>query len=98
MKNYKRAYRRYKKYVKFKKRLDVWIKPNTDLFINKGVLVYKRKVDIIKEALKGECYTFLRTTSRPCNCYMCSTYEKYKRTPKSVIQKEIFKQISNDCS
>lgn len=102
MKNYKRAYRRYKKHVKFISRLKKWIKPGVSIYFSPkdspDCLTYRVRSEIISEALKGECYTFLRTTARPCNCYDCSTYEKYKRPLKSVIQKEIFKQISDDCS
>lgn len=98
MKNYKRAYRRYKKYVKFKKRLNIWIKPGPGLYFDKGELVYMQKVDVIKQAMKGECYNFLRTTARPCNCYDCSTYEKYKRPLKSIVKKEILKLIEDASS
>ena len=70
MKNYNRAYNRQMKHTKFIKRVKIW-------FANPG----RDKEYWLNETLKGNHYTFLRTTSRPCNCYMC-TYEKYKRTLK----------------
>lgn len=81
MKNLSRAYNRYMQHVKFKKRVKKWFSTS-----------HYNQVEEIKEALTGKGYTFLRTTARPCNCYMCSTYEKYKRTPKHKVMKEAFKE------
>lgn len=92
MKDYKRAYRRYMKHVKFIKRLKLWIKPGMTRYFGRdefGYPIEKQREDIIQEALKGTCYRFLRTTSRPCNCYDCSTYEKYKREQSQYINKRI---------
>ena len=95
MKNYKRAYRRHKKHVKFLRRLKNWIKPGERLYFDSKTkrVVEKSREDIIESALRGECYTWLRTTGRPCNCYMCSTYEKYTRDKKQDINKDIWNQI-----
>lgn len=97
MKNYKRAYRRYKQHIKFISRLKKWIKPGVTRYHNSNGIEYRNRTEVIEMALQGECYTFLRTTSNPCNCEGC-TYLKYKRPLKGTIQKEIFKQICDDCS
>lgn len=86
MKETKRALRRYQKKVKFKKRLKIWLS-NWDN-------AERREEE--QKAFKGEAWTFLRTTSRPCNCWMCSTYEKYERTPKHKINKQIWDDIQDD--
>ena len=70
MKNYRRALRRHKKHVKFIKRAKKW-------FANNSWGDYN-----LQSAIEGKCSTWLRTTGRPCNCYMC-TYEKYTRDHKS---------------
>lgn len=92
MKNYKRAERRHKKYVKFIGRLKNWIKPGESLFIDNKRIVSKSREDVIQEALKGNCYIFLRTTGRPCSCYSCSYY-KYKREQRQYIKKQIDKEL-----
>ncbi len=80
MKNYSRAYNRHKKQVKFIKRINIWFS-GSDKFNDK---------DYYKDlTLKGKHFTFLRTTSRPCNCFMC-TYKKYNRIPKHKVIKEAF--------
>jgi hypothetical protein len=66
------------KHVKFIKRVNKWF----DSYHPK----YKHWK---RDALMGKTYTFLKTTSRPCNCEMC-TYLKYKRTPKHKIMKDAF--------
>lgn len=71
MKNLSRAYNRHKQETKFKRRVKNWFAhPNWN------------DEKEIKKALTGNGYTFLKTTSRPCNCFGCSGYNKYKRTPK----------------
>lgn len=88
MKNYKRALRRYKKKVKFKKRIKIW---------TQGTYNYhpQKREEWIKEIERGESCTFLRTTARPCNCWMC-TCDKYERTPKFKINKQIWNDIQDD--
>ena len=83
MKNYKRAERRHKKKVKFLKRLKKW-------FYNIVDNESRREDEHL--AMQGKGYTFLRTTSCPCNCYMCSEYNKYKREPKNKVIKQEFKR------
>lgn len=78
MKNYSRAYNRHKKQVKFLKRIKKW-------FIGSDRLGEKQYY--IDLTLQGKNRTFLRTTSRPCNCYMC-TYLKYKRVSKHKVIKD----------
>jgi hypothetical protein len=84
MKNYKRAYRRWKKQVKFKRRVNLWIHD----------LTYNRKDGLKERILKGESHRFLKTTGCPCNCYMCSGMNKYKKIPKFKILKECFNDIN----
>lgn len=74
MKNYSRAYNRQQKELKFKKRVKNWF-----LYLSDNPK-YKKEY-YLELTLQGKFHTFLKTTSRPCNCYLC-TYEKYKRTPK----------------
>ena len=75
MKNYSRAYNRHKKHTKFIKRVKKWFSNCSD----------ERKC--VEEALSGKNFTFLRTTGRPCNCYMC-TEGKYKRAVKHKNREE----------
>ena len=82
MKNYSRAYNRHMKQVKFLKRIKKW-------FI--GEDRNGEKEYYINLTLQGKNRTFLRTTSRPCNCEMC-TYLKYKRTPKQKVIKDALKE------
>jgi hypothetical protein len=80
MKNYSRAYNRYKQHTKFVRRVKNW-------FCKDGI--YKEKW--IKETLEGKRQQFLRTTGRPCNCYGC-TYKQYVRVPKHKVMKEAFEE------
>jgi hypothetical protein len=73
----------------------MWIKPGATRYIDRdefGYPLIKSRVDVIKEALQGKCYTFLRTTSCPCNCSMCS-YPKYERPSKGKLNKQIWDEI-----
>ena len=82
MKNMNRAYNRHMKKVKFLKRINIWFNGSDRL----GDKEYYKAL-----TLKGQHFTFLRTTSRPCNCAMC-TYLKYERTPKHKIIKEALEE------
>ena len=77
MKNLSRAYNRHKQHTKFINRVKKWFSGNSQ----NGDREYYKGL-----TLKGKHFTFLRTTSRPCNCEMC-TYLKYKRTPKHKVLK-----------
>ena len=78
MKNLSRAYNRHMQHVKFIKRVKNWfIRPSRD------------DEYYLKLTLQGKNLTFLKTTSRPCNCEMC-TYQKYKRIPKHKVMKGLF--------
>lgn len=77
MKNYSRAYNRHKQETKFKKRVKNW-------FASSGQECNGDKEYYLNLTLKGKHFTFLRTTSRPCNCEMC-TYLKYNRIPKHKV-------------
>jgi hypothetical protein len=80
MKNMKRAYRRYKKQVHLKRRAEknyYWLGFEEE-----------SKAEFIKKVLHGEIHTWLRHTGRPCNCSMCSRYDKYQR-PTIVEEKKI---------
>lgn len=81
MKNYSRAYNRYMKHVKFKKRIKNWFAVN-----------WNHDANEIEKAISGEGYTFLRTTSRPCNCYGC-TYRKYEREHKHKVIDSAMKDL-----
>lgn len=81
-----RDYRRYMKWVKFKKRVYKWTNSYDKSFYVDN--------NLREEIFKGEEYTFLRTTGRPCNCWMC-TYEKYERPPKHIIQKEMWEEFND---
>ena len=77
-----REYRRYKKWVKFKRRIDIWTQKDTAFRVDK---------DWKQEIINGEKATWLRTTGMPCSCPMCSF--SYKRPQKQYVQKDIFEQI-----
>lgn len=78
MKNYKRAERRHKQHTKFIGRVKKWFAQH-----------WANDPKEIKKALTGEGYTFLKTTSRPCNCYDCSGNNKYKRKKKAFVLKQM---------
>lgn len=88
MENHKRAFRRWKKYVKFVKRIQIWIQ---------GTYVYNPglREEWKREILEGKTHTFLRTTSSPCNCEMC-TCEKYERPLKNELKKQIWQDYQDD--
>lgn len=75
MKNYSRAYNRHMKKTKFIKRVKKWFCYPDHI---------GDKEHYLNLTLQGKHFTFLRTTSRPCNCKMC-TYEKYEREPKHKV-------------
>jgi hypothetical protein len=85
MKDMKRAYRRHKKWVKFTKRVKTW---------TQGMYSWdtERRDEWVKEIYDGQTCNFLKTTARPCNCWMC-TFEKYERPKKQDIQKTIWDEI-----
>lgn len=91
MKNLKRAERRWKEKCKFEKRLKIWVPANQHQYFG-----WERKTsaEIRDKVRKGEMWTFLKWTSTPCSCSMCS-YPKYERTPKHVIDKQIWKDIQD---
>jgi hypothetical protein len=95
MKNLKRAERRWKSKCKFEKRLNIWVPGNkTHLFVGDNKYEYLKAEDLKNKIRKGECWTFLKWTSTPCSCSMCS-YPKYERTPKHEINKQIWKDIQD---
>lgn len=83
MKNYSRAYNRHKQETKFKKRVKNW-------FVSSGQECNGDKEYYFNLTLQGKHFTFLKTTSRPCNCYLC-TYKKYKRIPKYKVIRDALK-------
>ena len=85
MKYYKRALRRHQKQVKFKRRMENYL--NGFSYGRERIKEYRQAI------IKGEAWTFLRTTASPCNCWMCSGYNKYKRKRKQYILKEAWKEI-----
>lgn len=96
----KRAYRRYKKHVKFVYRIKNWVnygthwyEPNKDGWrrSSKRITVQEMRESVYK----GETFTFLRTTGNPCNCSMCQYY-KYEREQNQNIQKEIWRELNEN--
>ena len=88
MKNLKRAYRRYKKEVVLIKRARNYYDWSYSLSIQKENCwaEFKESVEF------GESYTWMRSTGKPCSCYMCS-FNKYNRLTKSDIKKIIDDQL-----
>ena len=86
MKNMKRAYRRYKNWTKLKKRIKTWTSGGYNP-LNTYDGDYHTIEDFRQEIMKGDYYTFLRSTSTPCSCPMCA-YDKYKRTQKQYRNKD----------
>lgn len=82
------------KKVKFFKRLKIWIPSGENLDFDWKSQEIKRytRAEVINDALKGKCYTFLRTISTKCSCGCCSN-DKYKRTPKQFLKRDIWKDI-----
>jgi len=95
MKNYKRAERRWKAKCKFEKRIRLWAPGNkSTLFIGDNGFENISSADLKKKIREGKCWTFLRWTSTPCSCSMCS-YPKYDRTPKDKINRQIWGEIQD---
>lgn len=107
MKDYKRALRRWKSKCKFEKRLKMWVSgvegrfayPFTGKYDDgfpDGVKLGGHYVEDLKnKARKGEFWNFLKWTSTPCSCSMCS-YPKYERTSKHKIDKQIWEDIQDE--
>lgn len=89
LKNYKRALRRHQKKVKLVKRVKKWI--NQKIVYYGWPDDYRTKQQEREAAMRGECYTFLRTTGRPCNCNGC-TYLKYEREARHKWMKKLRKE------
>lgn len=88
MKETKRALRRYQQWVVFKRRLKLY-----GVWYNTTHGDYPYGVRATRdEALRGEAYCYLKDTSTPCSCPMCS-YPKYERPQKQYLQKEIVEEI-----
>ena len=84
MKNMKRAYRRHKKEVWIQKRLSKWLQRYSN----------KEKAKEIAQAKKGESWTFVRTTGKPCSCKICSIFKyRNERSSKSQIKRIIEEDI-----
>jgi hypothetical protein len=87
MKYTKRSYRRYKTWVKFKKRIDLQIAIRT---------CYVTANDDRQNILEGKSHLRLRTQGRPCNCSMCTPdrfYDKFNRDQKQYWLKDAQEQI-----
>ena len=102
MKDNKRALRRYQKHVIFKRRVIKWINHGTQWYYSdkqNGISVFLNKnnrktTEQMRElALNGKVFNFLKTTSRPCSCSMCSCYKydrkKYRRETKRILKENI---------
>jgi len=100
MKDYKRAYRRYKQLINFKRRVKNWTKRNGVTCYWSPVetphIVYQTREELRREIYAGQSHTFLKTTGNPCSCFICSEYNKYNRPKSQNIQKDIFIQIQDN--
>lgn len=94
MKDYKRALRRWNETCKFEKRIRMWAPSGrSQYFMNKDKRLICLSCEELRDKIReGEYWSFLKDTSTPCSCSMCS-YPKYVRTPKQVIDKEIWEGI-----
>lgn len=97
MKDNKRALRRWKSKCKFEKRIKIWVPAGkSQRFIIEDFRVKEiSSVDLRDKIRKGEYWTFLKWTSTPCSCSMCS-YPKYERVPKYKINKQIWDDIQDN--
>ena len=97
MKNYKRAERRWKEKCKFEKRIRLWVPAGQSqyLMIKDSRLVEYSCEELRNKIRKGEYWNFLKWTSTPCSCGMCS-YPKYERIPSFKINKDIWNDIQDD--
>lgn len=107
MKDYKRALRRWKSKCKFEKRLKIWVKQadyfkqpyNGDFnYVNcdNSIKIGGHHIEDVKNEIRaGKYWNFLKSTSRPCSCSMCS-YLKYERIAKHKIDKQVWKDIEDD--
>ena len=68
-----RALRRYQKEIKFKKRIKTWFPEG------RRAEYFENFDEFAKEVKEGKAYTFLRTTGNPCNCFMCSQHNKFRK-------------------
>lgn len=90
MKNNKRAYRRYKTWVKFNKRVNLQIAIRTSYVLGvneKQDILYGKSPKYVKK---------LKTQGRPCNCSMCRPnphWDKFKRELKQYWLKEAMKEF-----
>jgi len=98
MKNKKRALRRYRSQMKLERRIRLWYSPTTILpedcepgtrwARHNGIT---HRYGDMKHRMGHEFFTFLKTTSNPCNCYICSGDGKYDRAKmKKQLKKILF--------
>lgn len=95
MKDYKRAERRWKSTCKFEKRINIWVHQGMYLKTDNNDycgLGGHQLEDVKNEIRDGKFWTFLKETSTPCSCSMCS-YPKYDREPKGKVNKKIWDDI-----
>ena len=81
----KRAYRRYKKFVKTKKRAEdnyYWLGWDNN-----------SKAEFVNEVMTEGRSAWLQTTGRPCNCWMCCNYDKYDRPKSQDVKKDIWERL-----
>ncbi len=97
MKNYKRALRRWQEKVKLEKRIRIWAPANkSQYFFNKDKRLIQLSCEELRDKIRaGEYWNFLKWTSTPCSCNMCS-YPKYERIPKYKINRQSWDDIQDD--
>ena len=93
----KRSRRRYDAELVLKRRIKKYLDFNIHVienyrFTGEYITSNAEKERYVRE---GRGFRFLRTTSNPCNCYMCS-YEKYRNNrakENRKAQKDIGEQV-----
>jgi hypothetical protein len=91
MKDTKRALRRYKSKCKFEKRLKLWVRQGM-YFVAEDYTFRStggHQLETIRNDIReGKFWCFLKDTSNPCSCWICSG-EDYKRLTKHELDKLI---------
>ena len=85
----KRCDRRYRTYTAVKRRIKRWL--YFDIYVDRETKI-KSNAEKERFVFDGKGFQFLRTTSKPCNCYMCSG-DKY-RTHRTKRNQEAHKNMS----
>ena len=93
---FKRSERRHRTRTILKRRIKNWL--FFDIHVSEnfrltGVVLHSN-AEKERYVLEGKGFQFLRTTSNPCNCWMCSGEYKY-RTHRAEEKRKVRKEIEN---